>query len=160
MIISRWPFILPGVWGLKSLSYCPWVLMLANISLIMFLLLCIPCEFRNNFAKAEFWSLTIAAKLIYGRRKQQLVCMVCFTVTLKPSPPCPKRKPNETQKDPPSVIFSSFGLLIVSLKQCPSIHLQISLHFDHIFFFYWNMRHIPYNWSFLCKYAVLVFIVF
>ena len=71
-----------------------------------------------------------------------------------------KRKPNETQKDPPSIILSSFGLVTVSLKPSPSLHLEILLHFDHIFFFYWNMKHIPYNWSFLCKYAVLVFIVF
>ena len=47
-----------------------------------------------------------------------------------------KRKPNETQKDPPSIIFSSFGLVIVSLKQSPSLdYLGIWLHFDHIFFF-------------------------
>ena len=47
-----------------------------------------------------------------------------------------KRKPNETQKDPPSIIFSSFGLVILSLKQSPSLdYLGLWLHFDHIFFF-------------------------
>ena len=37
--------------------------MLANISLIMILLLCIPLW-------TEFWSFTIVAKLIYGRRRR------------------------------------------------------------------------------------------
>ena len=55
-----------------------------------------------------------------------------------------KRKPNETQKDLPSIILSSSGLVIVSLKQSQSLHyLGILLHFDHSFFFIeiWGIHH-------------------
>ena len=55
-----------------------------------------------------------------------------------------KRKPNEIQKDLPSIILSSSGLVILSLKPSPSLHyLGISLHFDHSFFFIeiWGIYH-------------------
>lgn len=135
--------------------------MLANISLIMFLLLCIPCEFRKQLCKG--WDLKLHYCCQIDLQKKIAIClygMLCSypeTISLLFQS---KRKPNETQK----ILLHHFqlpGLALFCLWNS-LLHwtiLGIWLHFDYIFLL---LKYEVYiiQLIFLYNYAVLAFIVF